>query len=233
MTTKQKDILNEMRKNNAISANVILSYKETPEDLIETFVKLEPYNDNRVEDVNMDDDYFFYFQNLDEMIDAMDASNRDFDFTIISILGYFCKPKARDKNGFLIKKNDSVLLYKEKDGYTDGWQVEEITDESNILVKNPILNTLEDVCPSEVEILFDSINIHITDIKWDLSDYDGNVETEKLPSNDIINLAELVNTYCITNFSKNDDELSDAISDYLSDFPKHICRQNNRMPCMG
>ena len=205
-TKKQQDFIEKMRKENALYADVMLSFKDTPEDVRQERVKLRLFDENDPCDEMEDEDIFFYFCGIDELVEAMDAGNKEFEFTISAIVSYEAFKPAYDRNGFEIKRGDTAMCSSE------GYFV--VGDPNAATVSLEKDGKIIKVNPDDVEVFYHQINVEVTDIVWDTEDgMDG--ELPSLPVEETISLEDLVDDYGLKVGDKVAEE--DAINEYLSD----------------
>lgn len=208
MTEKQQKKIEEMRKANAIYANVMVSFKDTPEEVKEVNVKLREYDENDPVDRENDDDVFYYFGGIDELVEAMDAGNNGYEFTILSIVNYEAQTTSYDAHGFEIKRGDEVIVLVNK-RYVDGIVV---GDPDDFKVGVSVAGKVIYVDPLDVEVDYEQIKVKVTGISWDMEEVtDGN--DPHLPHEVDIPLFDLVNDYVVEDFG----DLSNVINEYLSD----------------
>lgn len=201
-----------MREANAIYANVMVSFKDTPEEVKEVNVKLREYDENDPVDQENDDDVFYYFGGIDELVEAMDAGNKDYEFTILSIVNYEGQTTSYDAHGFEIKRGDKVMAL-DNETYVDGVVV---GDPDDINVAISVAGDTIYVDPLDVEVDYGQIKVKVTDISWDMEEVtDGN--DPHLPHEVDIPLVDLVNDYGVEDFDLKDGDISNAVSEYLSD----------------
>lgn len=201
-----------MREANAIYANVMVSFKDTPEEVKEVNVKLREYDENDPVDQENDDDVFYYFCGIDELVEAMDAGNKDYEFTILSIVNYEGQTTSYDAHGFEIKRGDKVMAL-DNETYVEGIVV---GDPDDINVAISVAGEVIYVDPLDVEVDYKQISVNITGISWDMEEVtDGN--DQHLPHEVDIPLVDLVNDYGVEDFDLKDGGISNAISEYLSD----------------
>lgn len=220
MTEKQKNTINEMRAKNALFADVMYSYKDCPEEVFAGTIKLKPYDENDPCDNENDDNVFYYFENIDEMISAMDASNNGFDFTILAIHSFLAAGTPTDSNGFEIKRGDHVFYHDDDEMISLVGVVIGDPYEEEIVLKTIDSEIADEITtkPSRCEIDYDCINVNVTDIEWDTEDgmEDSTEEELGLPKEVNIPFGILVDDYALENFG-NQLEVQEAISDYLTD----------------
>lgn len=212
MTEKQKKIIEQMKAENALCANVMYSYKNCPEEVLDGTIKLKLYDENDPIDELNDECYFFYFEDIDEMVKAMDASNNDFDFTILSIHSFIAVGNPTDRNGFTIQRGDHAFVFQEDIPICDGVVIGDPSEKEVIIDLDDEIEHY--VKPSDVEINYDEIKINVSDIVWDTED--GFEEELVLPKEETITLSILVDGYGLEDF-ESVLGVQEAVNDYLSD----------------
>lgn len=218
MTEKQKNIINEMRAKNALFADVMYSYKDCPEEVLEGTIKLKLYDENDPVDTESDEYVFYYFDGIDEMISAMDSSNNDFEFTILSIHSFLAAGTPTDSNGFEIKRGDYVFYLSDDDSFVGvGIVVGDPSDEE-ILIKLEGSEDIIEYDPSRCEINYECIAVKVSNIEWDTEDglEDTTEEELGLPKEVNIPFDVLVDVYNLENFG-SELEVQQVISEYLTD----------------
>ena len=212
MTEKQQKKIEEMRKANAIYANVMVSFNDIPEEVKEVNVKLREYDENDPVDRENDDDVFYYFGSIDELVEAMDAGNKGYEFTILSIVNYEAQETSYDANGFEIKRGDKVIAHV-NEMYFEGVVVGDPDDfKVGISVGGEVIY----VDPLDVEVDYEQISVKVTEISWDMEETTDE-NNPHLPHEVDIPLVDLVNDYEVEDFNLKDGDISNAISEYLSD----------------
>ena len=213
-----------MREANAIYANVMVSFKDTPEEVKEVNVKLREYDENDPVDQENDDDVFYYFGGIDELVEAMDAGNNGYEFTILSIVNYEEQKTSYDAHGFEIKRGDKVIAL-DNETHVEGIVV---GDPDDINVAISVAGVVIYVDPLDVEVEYHQINVNVSDIVWDMEEV-TDANNHQLPHEDTINLETLTYDYLETrdcdyglaDFSKSNMAIIDCISECLSD--KYEC----------
>lgn len=83
-----EQLITDMKANNAITAVVTVSLKEKLEETFSATVRLKRFDLSIPDNKRSDNDFFYYFDSVDEMVLAMDEANADFGFVIRSIDSY-------------------------------------------------------------------------------------------------------------------------------------------------
>lgn len=218
MTEKQKNIINEMRAKNALFADVMYSYKSCPEEILEGVVKLKEYDENDPIDVENDENVFYYFDGIDEMISAMVSSNNDFEFTILSVHSFIVVNTPKDSNGFEIKRGDYVFYHSDDESFVGAGIVVDYISENEISIKLVGSEDTIEYDPSKCEINYECIAVEVSNIEWDTEDglEDTTEEELGLPKEVNIPFDVLVDVYNLENFG-SELEVQQVISDYLTD----------------